>query len=218
VRYNQDGRPSNLAQGALRSDAAGHSVPYLATLPCIESEATCTLRTPSEIATRLLALICVAVKGEGLEQAELIKFIDARGASNLFSPEERAFIDERAPSPQDMMQYSWRYEAAWVLAWALHLLEEPLAMPTAICDVPRLVLMVRDTPDLAARGTRPLPDILDATDLIYRIHWAVRQAALDGAVPPASLEPGVVMERHKALNWLIGYNDNAAWDDVGTDT
>ncbi|MDR2636809.1 MAG: DUF4272 domain-containing protein [Zoogloeaceae bacterium] len=31
------------------------------------------------------------------------------------------------------------------------------------------------------------------------------------------MEPGVTMERHYALNWLIGYMDQE-WDDISTDT
>ncbi|KAI3344280.1 MULTISPECIES: DUF4272 domain-containing protein [Clostridium] len=32
------------------------------------------------------------------------------------------------------------------------------------------------------------------------------------------MDKGVVLERHKSLNWLVGYNENAEWDKVGTDT
>jgi hypothetical protein len=35
--------------------------------------------------------------------------------------------------------------------------------------------------------------------------------------PPAGLHPGVLYERHYALNWLIGYCDQE-WDEVTTDT
>ena len=34
---------------------------------------------------------------------------------------------------------------------------------------------------------------------------------------PSKDYSGVVMERHYALNWLIGYSDQE-WDDVTTDT
>jgi hypothetical protein len=32
------------------------------------------------------------------------------------------------------------------------------------------------------------------------------------------LDGGVVMEWHRAFNWLIGAYEGAAWDDVSTDT
>ena len=42
-------------------------------------------------------------------------------------------------------------------------------------------------------------------------------ARISGRQPPAGLDPGVVYERHYALNWLIRYSDQE-WDDISTDT
>ena len=39
-------------------------------------------------------------------------------------------------------------------------------------------------------------------------------ARVNGREAPASLEGGVVMERHYAFNWLIGGSDGAAWDEI----
>ena len=64
---------------------------------------------------------------------------------------------------------------------------------------------------------RPIADILDQADLIYRYHWAVRDARIKGRQAPAALDHDVTEERHYALNWLIGYHAQA-WDDVSTDT
>lgn len=64
---------------------------------------------------------------------------------------------------------------------------------------------------------RPLNEILDPADLIYRYHWAVVDAIINGKAAPAGLDSGVVMERHYALNWLIGYMDQS-WDNISTDT
>ena len=63
---------------------------------------------------------------------------------------------------------------------------------------------------------RPIADILDQADLIYRYHWAVTNARMKGQQIPAGLDAGVTQERHYALNWLIGTEQ--AWDDVTTDT
>ena len=192
-------------------------VPVNPHLPAIESEAEVSLRAPREVADRLLALAVVAAKGGGLQQALVDEIVEDKGVRPLFTPAELAFIDNPNPSLHDRTQFSWRYEAAWVLLWALRHVDGPLGRPDRICDVPRLAETVRDEPDLARHGMCSANDILNEADLIYRYHWAVRQAGLDGNPPPAGLDPGVVMERHHALNWLIGYFD-ADWDDVTTDT
>jgi hypothetical protein len=70
---------------------------------------------------------------------------------------------------------------------------------------------------LAQAKLRPAAELLDAADLIYRYHWAVRDARLKGQGSPANLNGDVVVERHHALNWLIGY-EGQEWDWVATDT
>jgi hypothetical protein len=192
-------------------------IPINKHLPCIEGGAEVRLRTENEVADRLLALTIVAVKGEGLEQEHVERIIEEKDARALFSPRELAFIDDPDPSEHDKIQFVWRYEAAWVLYWSLNFTDQPLSFPGSICDVPLLVETVRDTDDLAKNGLHSANNILNEADLIYRYHWAVREASIDGEFAPGGLDGGVVMERHYALNWLISYCD-ADWDDVGTDT
>lgn len=203
------------AEGVLRAEG----IPVNPHLPMIESEAQITLRTPREVAERLQALTMVAFKGsEDPEQAHFDSIIMERGLRPCFSPEELAFVDDPKPDLHASTQFSWRCEAAWVLLWALRHVDGQLGPPCTTCNVPFLAETVHDTTDLTAKGLRSANDILNEADLIYRCHWAVRQAGLDGKDAPGGLHPGVTMERHQALNWLIGYNDGADWDDVTTDT
>ena len=114
----------------------------------------------------------------------------------------------------------WRYEAYWVMLWALGYVNV-LSPPRTICDVKKasaiLYKLRKEDAFYKQAKLRSQTEILNAADLIYRYHWAVRQARLDGKKAPAKLMPDVVMERHKALNWLIGYS-NQSWDEVTTDT
>lgn len=194
-------------------------VPINKSLPVIETEQETKHRSKDEVAYRALALLVVAVKDEGLEQPIVEKVIETYGLAGYFTPNERAFIRNETPSEHDRVQFTWRYEAAWVLLWALGYVEE-LPKPTGICDVPRAVKFMHERSAaqfIADAQLRPLNEILDQADRIYRYHWAVVDARVNGKPAPASLEPGVTMERHHALNWLIGYMDQA-WDDVSTDT
>jgi hypothetical protein len=204
-----------------RSEALLRSarVPINDWLPTIEGEAEITLRTPAEIAQRLAALVVVAFKAsERPKQSVVESIVVERGYRPFFTPEELVFIDSPDPLERARIKFSWRCEAAWPLLWALQYVDGSLGLPRETCDVPFLSETVYRAFDLAAPGIRSASEILDEADLIYRCHWAVRQAGLDGAPAPAGLDPGVTMERHHALNWLIGYNDNADWDDVTTDT
>lgn len=204
-----------------RSEAMlrAEGVPINKYLPVVETESASKHRSKDEVAHRALALLVVAVKGEGLEQAVVERLVSTYGLAKYFSPKEAAFIRNASPSEHDRIQFVWRYEAAWVLLWALGYVEK-LEKPTGICDVPRAVnfMKTRSTAQfLADAKLRPLKEMLDQSDRIYRYHWAVVDARVNKKAAPASLEPGVTMERHYALNWLVGYMDQE-WDDISTDT
>lgn len=194
-------------------------VPVNKSLPVIETEKEAHYRSKDEVAHRALALLVVAVKGEGSEQPRVDKVIKNYGLQSFFSTKERRFVDELSPSEHDRIQFSWRYEAAWVLLWALGYVEK-LEKPAGICDVQRAVKFMSDRTSeqfIAGAKLRPLREVLDEADRIYRYHWAVVDARINGRSTPAGLELGVTMERHYALNWLIGYMGQE-WDEVTTDT
>ncbi len=86
---------------------------------------------------------------------------------------------------------SWRYEAAWVLVlvaefrprglWAFH-----PACATCRCSPET----VHYAADLTMNGMRSTKEVLDEADLIYRCHWAVRQATSGTGDPfPEALTP-----------------------------
>jgi hypothetical protein len=107
-----------------------------------------------------------------------------------------------------------------------------------MCDVRQLVEFMRplegDPRFIARARLRSASEILDAQDLIMRIHWAIRDASLHqgGMIPedldwsqeadwiPVTASPavGVVEQRHYTLNWLVNFLDPADWDHVDTPT
>lgn len=202
-----------------RSIAAltAQGIPVLPSLPLIEDKASSHRRMTDEVARRTIALAIVAVGGETLQQDLVDDLIMQFGAADFFSTDERQFLGDMIADPQDRIDATWRYEAVHVLLWALDIYDE-LGFPDTITDVPLLADTLRDlgTSGLIKKGQlRSQADLLDAADLMYRMHWAVRQAGLDGDPPPQGLDPSVVCERRYALEWLIG---NVAWDNVRTDT
>jgi hypothetical protein len=194
-------------------------VPFIQHLPVIEDSQSAKRRTKEEIAHRAIALCLVAVKGEGLEHEKIQDLVKRYDAQTFFTPAERKFIENPSPTQHDRVQFAWRYEGLWTLLWALGYTDS-LDYPDKICDVPKAVEFLRGkkTDEFVSNAKlRDLSAILDEADLIYRYDWAVVNARVKKEDAPTGLDGGVVVERHHALNWLIGYM-NQDWDDVTTDT
>lgn len=213
-----------------RSEARlqGEGVPFIRHLPRLETRDEVKLRTKEEIAYRSLALTVVTAKAIGMRQPSVENAVKHLGLSPHFSPRERGFILDPTPPHQDVVHFSWSGEAAWPLFWALGFVDR-LDRPISVVgerDLPQAVHAVQDygaQPYIDSARLRSLDEVLHETDLIYRYHWAVREAWLRGHKMPAGLDPGVVEERHHALNWLAVPCDEQPdewpeWDEVDTST
>lgn len=198
-----------------------HNVPFMERLPTIEPVATAKIRSPGEVARRATVLSLVAAYAEprGFPLEQLKALLEERGVANDLTPKEHAFISLATPTDHQRAQFTWRYEAVNALLWALGLVEE-LTYPAKICDVPAVVRIISqsDPSKFIAEATlRDAAAVLDETDLIYRYDWACVNARVKKQPAPAGLDAGIVVERHYALNWLIGYGGRD-WDDVSSDT
>jgi hypothetical protein len=150
---------------------------------------------------------------------EMIEYFKKYDLWEAVSPEERKYLEKANKTPKDNNPMSWRIENLNVLLWALGNFDT-LSFPTTICDFSSY----NNLPDLENDPTewiskaklRDGEEILNETDLIYRIHWATREGGLNGEPIPAGLNEDIIMERHFALNWLTMYAAN--WDDITTDT
>ncbi|SEG79795.1 DUF4272 domain-containing protein [Paenibacillus sp. UNC499MF] len=203
-------------------------VPVIEHLPVIDGDEFAVIRTKEEIAARAAALCMIAMYGADVAEGSDIKeardyiedVIELYGVSPFFTEKERAFLESGAPDPTDAIQFAWMYECYWVLLWSLGYVEE-LGYPGSVCDVQAAVDALRLAGDFDTfyerANVRPKEDILDEADRIYRYDWACVDARINGRPAPAGLDGGVVVERHRALNWLVRYMD-AEWDDVSMDT
>lgn len=222
-------RPEKRKQKSIKV-LKSHNIRTMEGLPVIESEEEVTLRSKEEVVKRMIGLLLISLYAEGLcsgekrdEHREWVGLlIEKYDAHDFFTPAEKSFLEENDPDRSACINFSWQYEPLTVMLWALGFLndDEALAIPAEICDVPRAVSAVRDYRTfgdiLSDSVLRNKKAVLDQTDLIYRYDWACVE---DRISDPEAGRPewGIVMERHRALNWLIRYCDDE-WDDVSTDT
>ncbi|MFX1257904.1 MAG: DUF4272 domain-containing protein [Promethearchaeota archaeon] len=195
------------------------NIPFIQSLPAIEDETLALRRSKEEVANRCLCLLIVAFKGEGLEDEYLMLIIEQyREIWDHFTNDEILFLKEKRPDEDLLMDFSWRFECAWVLLWSLSYVEN-LGRPDKMIDIrpvdPFLNKVSYDD-FISNAHLRPLSEILDKADLIYRYDWAAVDARINSKPTPGNLNEEVLYEWHRTFNWLIGHK-NQYWDDITTD-
>ena len=210
-------------------EARGVYVPVF--YPLLETEAEADCRTPYEIAARAVALMLVAVFSEAMlakkmSQKEALEFIQKRinefGADDFFSLKEWNYLHNEDPKESEKISYSWQYENLYVMEWALGLIDGPLDFPDHFCAVAEAAQLLTAFHSmreiLEAAKPRSAKELLDACDMIFCLDWACTDTRMRDLPAPAGMDGGVVFERHKALNWLVGAGEKADWDHVLVDT
>lgn len=195
-------------------------LPFIEHLPVVEDEHQIKPRTAEEVASRCIAVVLCATKGEtrGEDQPFVDKLVKRFAAERYFSPGEAKFIRDPSPTQQDLIDFCWRYECVHVFLWALGYINK-IKPPSTACDVEHEVDLIRAAgPEafVSEAKLRPLAEILDMADLYYRLDWAAVELRINGKKSD-KIDDEIIQERHRALNWLIRYM-NQEWDDVKTDT
>ena len=212
------------------------NVPYIEHLPFRYETEEVTPRDKKEVIERAVcsfaSIMCALSISEGEYSEEdrvyAEDFLSEKyNALELLTPMEQQVIAGTI-SEAGAMNATWKYEAVWVLLWALGIVEE-LSFPNEICDcdlVMGTMKRFKGLDDFMANTTlRPLEEILQALDLHYRYHWVAVNARVNGS-DPAGIDEEVVMERRAGLEWLCckgQENDNLsdtynAWDYPELDT
>jgi hypothetical protein len=196
-------------------------IPVLPSLPCIESEDVTHLRTPEEVGIRMFCLFCTVGVAYQRSDESYVRFLNEHRLWDHLSPKEVRFISDPAPDRLSVNAFTWRCEALFLLMWAVWLFRS-LPIPTSQTENERMIdifpsFSESPWPFIRSLRLRPKSEILDKSDLLYRLNWAARSAESKEQKPPAGLEPGVVEEWHYAINWITKY-EGLDWDEVATDT
>lgn len=210
-----------------------HKILINPTLSWIKNEDETVLKTPEEIVKRsvtafLTAQIAIDILNNSgaLESANFFApILDRFGLRGELTDDEKPYFDPElcvGISQQQANEMQWRLEMCAALFWACGFIKK-LPYPSEMIDNTRQIAMLgvsKDFSDIMSNvKMRSLGEILDATDLIYRMNWACVEARVknDPAIM-GDLFPDVVWEQHKGFNWLIGAYDAENWDTVNPHT
>lgn len=184
------------------------------TLPLLDSELE--IRSADEVASRILVLHAVAASAYGFDKTKVASWLKQEALSDSLSKQEKRFVVDGSGQAD---RFKTQVESIWALAWAMGVVKE--LNFTKDCDdsfvaqLPNLRWNQSSADFRKKINSRPLKEIVSACDLAYCLHWAIRQSEIDGKPLAGNLKPYVVIERRRALEWLLS---NEEWDDVPLDT
>jgi len=194
-------------------------IPFIEHLPTIEEESETVLRTAQEIAERIIILSYLCYIGEIEEdKPDVIKYLKKEKLWDSVSPmEKKQFLTATKFTQQELINISWKAECIWILLLALKKIEE-LELPTdeiQIGDFIELLpgFMENSRHFIETSQLRDKSEILDQSDLLYRLHWAAK----NDKSHELSINRSMIQERHYAINWITCY-ENLRWDEITTDT
>lgn len=195
-------------------------IPICEHLPLVENSQEVILRKPSEIATRIMILTGIIDTAFDEDRKEIVSWLKDTNLWKDVSKSEKEYLTKKSLTKEDKIASSWRTEAVNVLFWSLGMVDK-LNEPIKECDLTKAHEGTKEKYGsldnfIKQSEIRSTEEILDQIDLIYRIHWAVRDAILNNRPYPNGYDPSIVYERHYALNWITCYQED--WDDITTDT
>lgn len=202
------------------------AIPYIDWLPHIESSDDVIQRSAEHIAKRAIACLLMIQVACDLDRDQfdqetedfIVDLLNKFEVADELTVKEKNILN-RSAAQQDIVNMIWKYEAYWVLLWALGIVDE-LKYPDEIADCDFAIEVVsrcRSLQEFMQQvRLRDIEEILDEADLIYRYDWACVDARLKQQNAPENLNASIVLERHGALNWLIQADAN--WDNPDVST
>jgi hypothetical protein len=197
-------------------------------LHVIEADEEVQIRDADQLKNRLLALWAVSQAASNDNRRTMYDYLQVQNLLPILTPNEAHFLQQNVATEEQVQSFQDRQHAFHFLAWCAGLLDKidlsnkPIDHQKIVQHFPAL-----DQPNnsgdnkliqLAALKVRRKDAIMDWSDLLYRLHWAVRHAALNHKPSPGNIDAVMVREWHQAVNWMCHYDDEDNWDRVSTET
>lgn len=190
----------------------GFQIPL--SLPLLEANSE--PRPIGEVIDRALVVSVVVAASYGFKRDAALSWLAQESLTNCLSDQEEDFL---SGSDKSRQQFQGQVETLCAFAWSLGLLPDldfakncPEYLVSLYPDLKKLepADKFRERAKL-----RPTQELVEMCDVAYCLHWGLNQARLDGVKPKHRLSPIVVVERRRALEWILSRED---WDDISLDT
>ena len=179
------------------------------------------MKTPQEVAKRVLVLIGVFQAATGRNKETLITLLKENQLWSEVSEIEKKFLETSDEESKFIsLQYSWRAEAVYILLWSLNRFDSQ-EIPKNESNLDQISDLLKEDDffkkiDIDNARFRSVNEIYNKLDEIQKINWEIRDALINKKESPNDYHPSIIYEWHYALNWLTKPDEE--WDYITTDT
>jgi hypothetical protein len=180
-------------------------------LPPLEEEADIVMKSPGEIAERIVVLTYLSCAGQQEHLREdIIEFLKSEKIWQSVSEQEKELFTKTELSDDDKTVIAWRSEAILFLLWTINKIES-LSLPAEEVDMNEMFQVLPGFFEstekfISSASVRSASEILDQADFAFRFQWAARETDLNSETGLSSFpfNPGILYERYHAVNWVTG--------------
>ena len=175
---------------------------------------------PSETAERLLVLLSISYTAYNFDETE--KVMDWLKKEDLWksvSPSEKEFFRKPGPGDEEKQTLSWRFEGAYILAWALESVSTAPA-PGSECSQQEVSEFLQSVPPVgsptgvffAGLKYRRLTEIIEES-LFYEIATKYfKTIVIQDKENSSQVHSKASVERYLALKYLLSGKEKLDWD------
>ncbi len=174
-------------------------------------------RDVDELVDRCLVLHALTAVSYGFPRGTVKAWLEREELVGVLSASERRYLDSGDDGDDEF--YRGMSESVWALVWSLGMAPKlDFAKPCPNDLVQMFPNLKTGEGSSAFRGRaqrRSTEELLAAADLAYCLHWAIADSSLRGGDVPGRVPAWVIVERRRALEWVLSDED---WDEVPLDT
>jgi hypothetical protein len=185
-----------------------------------------TFADTKEVGKRIMILYSIAVSVHNPEfKRPIINWMKLENLWDAVSPSEKSFLESEQNNYDELISFSWKFEAAYVLAWAVGIVREQ-PHPGEQADYLQTEDFSKNVPAIGDNLQSFLEKLqyinkseIYLENLFNELATAYfRDLLVNGNEDKTNINRLASFERHTALNWLRGFGGIREWDEIDTST
>jgi uncharacterized protein DUF4272 len=175
-----------------------------------------SIRKVDEIVDRCLSLLATVAGSYGFEKSDAIDWLKQEEISSALAKSEQSFLEGGDDSKAIFQRQVEGLNAfAWLLGFVKNMEFNQVCENNLISLFPDIKNKSSSSKFRSKAKLISLNKAIEACDLAYCLHWALTEAELSNRRLPGDIEPHVIIERRRALEWVLCCDD---WDELSLDT